>query len=217
MKMLRVNLKRVAAALCAVVAMALTVQAQLTAQHAFAMAPREVFPMLSNLTRLDMIDYYASGARTSSTNLLGGRSRIEHASPVQLRVKMSDVSTYTITILPSGRDSVIALTAEILTPVPDGYLTLYDSSWKPLATKRFKVPGLKDWVLPSGRKVMDDIENQVPFVPVTYTLDPETLILTLTQNVGDLIPAEEYAKVKDYLRAELRYRWTGSKMTLIKD
>lgn len=191
--------------------------AQLTASRAFAAAPRQVFPMLTDLTRLDMIDYYASGTRTASRNLLEGESRIEDMSPMQMKIKMSDVSTYTITILPAGRDSVIALTADILTPVSDGYLALYDRDWERLDEKRFKAPHLEEWLKPSARKAMDDIENLIPFVPATYTIDPATGTLTLTQNVAGLIPAEEYDKVKSYLRPSLSYRWNGAKMSLIKD
>lgn len=173
--------------------------------------------MLTDLTRLDMIDYYASGTHTASRNLLEGESRILEMSPMQMKVKMSDVSTYTITILPAGRDSVIAVTADILTPVSDGYLTLYSRDWEPLGEKRFQAPHLVEWLKPSARKEMTDIENIIPFVPATYTIDPSTQTLTLTQNVADLIPSDDYDKVKAYMRPVLRYRWTGSKMSPIKD
>lgn len=202
---------------CAMLVVPMAVSAQLTASKAFADAPREVFPMLTDLTRLDMIDYYASGTRTASRNLLDGESRIEEMSPVQMKVKMSDVSTYTITILPAGRDSVIAVAAEILTPVPDGYLVLYDRDWTPLDAKKFVAPTIDNWLLPSAKKIMADIENAVPFIPATYTIDPSAMVLTVTQNVSSLIPAEDYDKVKDYLRPVLRYRWTGSKMSPLKD
>lgn len=195
----------------------LSAHARLTASHAFATAPRQVFPMLTDLTRLDMIDYYASGTHTASRNLLEGESRILEMSPMQMKVKMSDVSTYTITILPAGRDSVIAVTADILTPVSDGYLTLYSRDWEPLGEKLFRPPHLVEWLKPSARKDMTDIENIIPFVPATYTIDPSTQTLTLTQNVAPLIPAEDYDKIKEYMRPSLRYRWTGSKMSPVKE
>lgn len=203
--------------LCAMAVAVPAVHAQLTASRAFASAPRQVFPMLSDLTRLDMIDYYASGTRTASRNLLEGESRIEDMSPMQMKVRMSDVSTYTITILPAGRDSVIAVTADMLTPVSDGYLTLYDHDWEPLDGKCFMAPRLAEWLRPSARKVMEDIENLIPFVPATYTIDPASRTLTLTQNLAGLIPAEDYEKVKEYVRPSLTYRWTGSKMSRAKD
>lgn len=203
--------------LCALVLAPLSGVAQLTASRAFASAPRQVFPMLTDLTRLDMIDYYASGTHTASRNLLEGESRIEEMSPMQMKIKMSDVSTYTITILPAGRDSVIAVTADILTPVSDGYLTLYNRDWERLDERRFQPPHLREWLRPSARKAMDDIENLIPFVPATYSIDPATGTLTLTQNVAGLIPAEEYGKVEAYLRPSLSYRWNGTKMSLVKD
>lgn len=211
------RLLRLLTALCVIALAPLSGYAQLTASRAFAAVPRQVFPMLTDLTRLDMIDYYASGTRTASRNLLGGESRIEEMSPMQMRIKMSDVSTYTITILPAGRDSVIAVTADILTPVSDGYLVMYNRDWERLDEKRFKAPHLVEWLKPSARKAMEDIENLIPFVPATYTIDPATVTLTLTQNVADLIPAEEYDKVKAYLRPSLSYRWTGTRMSLVKD
>lgn len=215
--MVRDRAIRLLMALCVMALTTVCAHAQLTASRAFATAPRQVFPMLTDLTRLDMIDYYASGTRTASRNLLEGESRIEEMSPMQMKVKMSDVSTYTITILPAGRDSVIAVTADILTPVSDGYLTLYNRDWEQLDEKRFKAPHLVEWLKPTARKAMEDIENLIPFVPATYAIDPATGRLTLTQNVAGLIPAEEYDKVKEYLRPSLSYRWTGSKMSPVKN
>lgn len=191
-------------------------RAQLSASKAFADAPREVFPLLTDMTRLDMIDYYASGARTASRNVLDGESRIEEMSPLKMKIKMSDVSEYAIVILPFKRDTVIAVVSTVMIPMPDSRLAFYGSDWEPSEKNRFTEPGLSQWLLPSAKEVRADVENAIPFVPATYSLDAATGELTLSHNLKDLLPEADYEFVKDYVRPSLLYRWNGSRMVPVK-
>ncbi len=189
---------------------------ELTASGAFADAPRTVFPLLDRNTRLDMIDYFASGATTASRNNLGGESRVEEMSPTHIKVKMTDVSSYTLSLLPAGRDTLIAVVATVLTPAPDGGITFYDRDWRELTPPRFTAPGLDDWLLPSAKKERADLENLIPFVSADYSLNASTSTLVVTNTLEALLTAEDYDKVKAYVRPSLTYRWDGKKMKPLK-
>lgn len=191
-------------------------KAQMSVSKAFAEAPRELFPLLTDMTRLDMIDYYASGTRTASRNVLEGESRIEEMSPLKMKIKMSDVSEYVIAILPSKRDTVIAVVSTVMIPMPDSRLAFYNSDWEPSEKNRFTEPGLSQWLLPSAKAVRADVENAIPFVPATYSVDAATGELTVTHNLKDLLPEADYEFVKNYVRPALSYRWDGSRMKLVK-
>lgn len=193
-----------------------SLKAQMSASKAFAEAPRELFPLLTDMTRLDMIDYYASGTRTASRNVLEGESRIEEMSPLKMKIKMSDVSEYVIAILPSKRDTVIAVVSTVMIPMPDSRLAFYSSDWEPSEKNRFTDPGLSQWLLPSAKAVRADVENAIPFVPATYSVDAATGELTVTHNLKDLLPEADYEFVKNYVRPALSYRWDGSRMKLVK-
>lgn len=191
-------------------------RAQLSASKAFADAPREVFPLLTDMTRLDMIDYYSSGTRTASRNVLDGESRIEEMSPMRMKIKMSDVSEYVIALLPAKRDTLIAVVSTVMIPMPDSRLAFYSSDWEPSEKNRFTEPGLSQWLLPEAKGVRADVENAIPFVPATYSLDTDTGELTVTHNLKELLPEADYEFVKDLVRPSLRYRWNGSRMVLVK-
>lgn len=191
--------------------------ASLTASKAFADAPREVFPLLTEMTRLDMIDYFASGARTASRNVLDGESRIEEMTPAVLKVSMSDVSDYELAILPAKGDTIIALIATVMTPVPDSRLTFYTDGWEISEKPRFTEPTLREWLLPSAKGIIDDIENAIPFVPATYRIDTASQELTITNNLKELLPEADYNLVKNHVKPSLRYKWNGSRMVLKKD
>ncbi len=190
--------------------------AQLTAKQAFKNAPRQVFPLLDELTRLDMLDYYESGSKTSSKNLSGGGCSIMELSTNQLKLRMTDVSTYSINTVKSKGDSVIIVIATLKIPAEDSYISFYDKDWTPLTGKRFVPPTLKQWMSTDAKPLMEDIENAVPFVSCRYDFEPETGLLTLTPTLKELIGVEGYGLVEKYLKPQILYRWDGKKMKMVK-
>ncbi len=209
-------IKKIAAAGLLALAATLNIQAQYNAGQAFIEAPREVFPLVNTMTRMDMIDYFESGSQTPSNNVMDGKSRITEMSPTQLKAELSPVSSYSLTLLPAGRDTIVAVIQTLSVPFLDSSIQFYDEQWDTLDKKKpFNSPTLADWLLPVAKGNEKDIENVIDFIPAVYTLDSNGH-LTLTHSLKDMLVEEDYDKIKEYIRPSLSYQWKGGKMVMLK-
>lgn len=196
---------------------ALTGMAQTSAADLFTSAPQNVFPLLDQNTRLDMVDYYKNGMSTPSQNSLDGRSLITEMTPASLTVKMTDSSAMQIVELKGSKGSVVALISTVATPGLDSNIKFFDSDWKPLPTESYFVkPGWKEWLTDSGRQNQDEVTMQVPFMLASYRIDPESGTLTLTNNLSHFLDKALYDDLSTYLRPQLVYLWNGKNYTLQK-
>lgn len=196
---------------------ALTGMAQTSAADLFTSAPQNVFPLLDQNTRLDMVDYYKNGMSTPSQNSLDGRSLITEMTPASLTVKMTDSSAMQIMELKGSKGSVVALISTVATPGLDSNIKFFDSDWKPLPTESYFVkPGWKEWLTDSGRQNQDEVTMQVPFMLASYRIDPESGTLTLTNNLSHFLDKALYDDLSTYLRPQLVYLWNGKNYTLQK-
>lgn len=196
---------------------ALTGMAQTSAADLFTSAPQNVFPLLDQNTRLDMVDYYKNGMSTPSQNSLDGRSLITEMTPASLTVKMTDSSAMQIVELKGPKGSVVALISTVATLGLDSNIKFFDSDWKPLPTESFFVkPGWKEWLTDSGRQNQDEVTMQVPFMLASYRIDPESGTLTLTNNLSHFLDKALYDDLSSYLRPQLVYLWNGKNYTLQK-
>lgn len=196
---------------------ALTGMAQTSAADLFTSAPQNVFPLLDQNTRLDMVDYYKNGMSTPSQNSLDGRSLITEMSPASLTVKMTDSSAMQIMELKGSKGTVVALISTVATPGLDSNIKFFDSDWKPLPTESYFVkPGWKEWLTDSGRQNQDEVTMQVPFMLASYRIDPESGTLTLTNNLSHFLDKALYDDLSSYLRPQLVYLWNGKNYTLQK-
>lgn len=189
--------------------------AQLTAAKAFNEAPQSVFPLLDRNTRLDMIDYFNAGLKHESVNALDGGSIITALSPESMTIKMTDASRVQLFVVPAKNDTVIGVITTVATPVADSQLKLYSRRWKPLdPRKSFVAPLLADWMIDRGRQA--EVEIEVPFMLVGYEFDPATATLTLVNNLGGFLSDDLFARLSPLMHKQLRYRWDGSRFTLMK-
>ena len=108
-----------AIAACALTALPL--RSEFTAAKAFVTAPQTVLPLLDSTTRLDMLDYHASGMDVKSTNVLRGKSGVKSLSPQAIEIDMTEVSDYLIAVLPpkSGTDTLVAVITTMDVPERD--------------------------------------------------------------------------------------------------
>ena len=91
----------------------------ITPEEAFTSAPAEVFPLLDRNSRLDMLDYFHSGLDTPTANRLDGRSAVTGLSSGSLSVRLSDVSTAQLVVLPSRGDTIVAVVTTMNVPAKD--------------------------------------------------------------------------------------------------
>ncbi len=209
-------IRRIATAALLALAATITIHAQFNAGQAFIEAPREVFPLVNAMTRMDMIDYFESGSQTPSNNVMDGKSRITEMSPTMLKADLSSVSSYTLALLPAGSDTIIAVIQTLSVPFADSSIQFYDDQWDALAPKKqFTSPTLADWLLPTAKGHEKDIENVIDFIPAAYVLDSNGH-LTLTHSLKDMLVEDDYDIVKEYIRPSLSYQWKGGKMVMLK-
>lgn len=197
-------------------ACAISATAQSPAADAFVSAPVAVFPLLDKNTRLDMIDYFNSGSSTPSTNSLRGQSHITSLSPMDLRISMTESTSYQIAILPTSDDSITVLIETIAMPARDSRISFYDSNWNQLTGKQFIAPALRDWLTDAGKKDIETVEMIVPFLIVGYEYDAEKKTLLLTNNINDFVSKEFIEQIDSYFLPTLTYRWDGKKFSLVK-
>ncbi len=205
--------------LSSIIALLLMSQAMaFDASEAFISAPANVFPLLDHNTRLDMVDYFNSGSTTASTNSLSGKSRITALSPEKVDIDMSDASDYSVFTLPDGKgSSSIGLISTVATPVADSNLKVFTSDWSSdVTSKSFTPPVLSDWLTPEGKKNIDEVESIVPFMATSYSFDPASGTLTVTNNTESFLTSDVYDTVRDYLLNTLTYKWDGKRFTLRK-
>lgn len=210
------TLKALALTILGLCASTVSVHAQLNATNAFASAPQSVFPLLDKNTRLDMIDYFASGSDTPSRNKLDGSSRISELDDYNVKIKMTDASDYQLAILPAGSDSIIAVISTVATPAHDSHISFYDRTWKKLPDTYFTPPAISDWLNADGKKSPDMVTTMVPFMLAEYVYDPKTKLLTLTNNLGEFMSEDTESMVLPYLLPALEYKWDGKKFNKVK-
>lgn len=185
--------------------------ARLTARQAFTEAPQSVFPLLNLDARLDMIDYFESGMANTSKNAMEGQSRITAMTPDKVSISMSEASDYELCLLPTADgDTAIAVIATVATPAPDSRMSVYSKDWsKNLTSGAFSKPVLSDWLSEEGKERAAEVEGLVPFLLISYSYDPASGVLTLTNNTGRFLSSDIYEIVKPCLKGSITYKWNG--------
>lgn len=200
-----------------IIALSATQLSAATAARMFADAPRAIFPLLDRNTRLDMLDYFNSGLRNESKNMLDGGSAITALSDTAISVSVTDASSVSLILLPTPADTLVAVISTVNTPAPDSKISIYSSDWKQIPTaKLFKVPGLDNWLTAEGKKNSTQVQTLVPFMLVAYDIDPKTLTLTLTNNTPQFLSDDVAETVRPYFHHTLTYVWNGKRFTLPK-
>ncbi len=185
----------------------------LSAAGVFTSAPSEIFPLLDRNARLDMYDYFTGGFENSTANSLKGESRITAMSPMAMSIDMTPASTCEISLLPTaGGDTIVALITTVRTPVPDSHINFYDRKWTELSVKKYiSLPNLNDWLTNTGNKAFATVAETIPFLLTSFTYNPDTKCLTLTDHTGEFLSEDDYEIVKPYLREKITYVWNGKK------
>ena len=112
---------------------ALTGMAQTSAADLFTSAPQNVFPLLDQNTRLDMVDYYQNEpCALPRRTLSSGRSLITEMTPASLTVKMTDSSAMQSTGAERLQRDLWPFCSTV-SPHPglDSNIKFFDSDWKP--------------------------------------------------------------------------------------
>ena len=97
--------------------------------------------------------------------------------------------------------------------MPDSRIAFYDTNWKLLNKKQiFAEPTLNDFIMPGTNKdALGTINDIVKFPIISYDIAADDASTTITAhlNLEQFLSADDWAKVKPYLRQSLTYRRQG--------
>ena len=185
--------------------------AEPTAADYFYRAPVDIASGLSEISRLDMVDYFNHGSSVKNENRLGQKVGLKSLSDEMIVWQDDDSVMTALAVIPAMKgDTVIVVVRTVSTPLADSELTAYDQNWHCLASKILPQPALKDWLTTADRTSVARVEDAVPFMLVTADYDPASKEIILTNRTDAYFAASDTPDALGLLKKELRYRWSGS-------
>ena len=190
-----------------------------TIRDFFVNEPGEVFTLLSDNARMDMLDYYDAGQPGNAGNNMGGLSVLQKADSDYISVRMSESSLTEMFLIVNKKDTAIFVISTCLLPAADSQVRAFDTNWTALESEKFfKEPVMSDFiVIPDGeKKKKKDVETMIEFPIISYSYNPLTKELVAKQNLKDYMTVEGYDEVSPYLVDSLVYVLKGKKFSLKK-
>ncbi len=199
-------MKRFLFGLC-LVAMPVTMMAQQVSKMWVNM-PTSIAGSLEKSTRQELLDLKEMKKKAVISGPLGEECSIDTLTADYLSVRLSDVSTLQMKMLPtSSGDSLLCLVQTYAGPLPESSISFYTSDWKALP-------------MPSMHLDVDlqrpDTMTQDDFSKLQALFDPKLISFTLSPSNKDLVVAlspviiseEEKAHVKA-LTLQRKLNWNG--------
>ena len=199
-------MKRFLFGLC-LVAMPVTMMAQ-QVRKMWVNMPTSIAGSLEKSTRQELLDLKEMKKKAVISGPLGEECSIDTLTADYLSVRLSDVSTLQMKMLPtSSGDSLLCLVQTYAGPLPESSISFYTSDWKALP-------------MPSMHLDVDlqrpDTMTQDDFSKLQALFDPKLISFTLSPSNKDLVVAlspviiseEEKAHVKA-LTLQGKLNWNG--------
>ncbi len=199
-------MKRFLFGLC-LVAMPVTMMAQ-QVRNMWVNMPTSIAGSLEKSTRQELLDLKEMKKKAVISGPLGEECSIDTLTADYLSVRLSDVSTLQMKMLPtSSGDSLLCLVQTYAGPLPESSISFYTSDWKALP-------------MPSMHLDVDlqrpDTMTQDDFSKLQALFDPKLISFTLSPSNKDLVVAlspviiseEEKAHVKA-LTLQRKLNWNG--------
>ena len=189
----------------------------ISARRAFINFDIDHLELIDNETRLTMLNYYDIDSIPKFANGLKGASQLQKLTRDFLDLRLTDVSTLQLKVLPIGNGNEILMSLYTIGDPGDMQETeikFFDSNLKELDKKRFfSEPALSSFFkFPAGSKMnMKEIEKIIPFYSVSYSVGPDSNDLTCKLKLGDSMNVEDAKLVNLYLQPGIVMKWDGKK------
>lgn len=184
-----------------------------TAADFFIKAPFDVASQLTEMSRLDMIDYFTNGSAVKSENRLSRKVGLLSLSDDQVAWQDEDSVKTTLTVLPINKsakaDTLLVVISTVNGLIPDSEVRYFNKNWQTISRKDLPNPQLKDWLSVTDKKAIAEVEQTLPFILSTAEYDGATNTLVITNRTADYYPANEQPEAVGKLKRELRYDWNG--------
>lgn len=181
----------------------------------FAHVPPAVLDLLDQTSRLDLLDLYNHGMEARAENIYGGQSQMTEKTASSLTLRLTDVSTWQLRLLPDGRDTLIACIHSVTAGATGSQLKLYNRHWQrvnnavpsPALALFLKAPSptLSATTLSIARTMLRS-------APVQMKWEKTRNLLVCTISTESL-PDEDQQRVAPCLRP-LHYLWEGGRFVL---
>lgn len=170
----------------------------------------QAIPMLSNNTRLDMVDYFESGLPHTSANDMGGEARITKIDPENVHFEITSETPCQLTMLTAQSDTVLMVIETVMLPQADSHISFYDKNWNELHRNAFTEPKLADWLTTAGAAERDEVERWLPFM--LWQADYNAGVLTLTNTLNKYyVSPDDITNLEKWIRPQLTYTYRGKK------
>ncbi len=183
----------------------------------FTSAPDSIFPLLTEKSRRDMLDFYNNHMEAKVRNRFNDYARLDTLTDSYLRLTLSKSSTAELKLLRTADSvDVVCLIQTASGPVRDSRVTFYNTAWQRLYWLELPQPATRDFFAQSPDSVaraMDFAQRSVDDLRlVEVTASPSEPVFTLVLSVDEL-SRDEKKLARRFLRP-LRYRWTGNEFAL---
>lgn len=170
----------------------------------------QAIALLSNNTRMDMVDYYENGMPNISANDMGGSARITKMDNSSVCYEITTETPCQFAMLTAQSDTVLMVIETVLLPQADSHISFYDKNWKPLKRNVFSEPKLADWLTAEGTKDCEDVELWLPFMTWEATYDGGVLTLRNTLDKYYAVD-EDFKKLERWIKPQISYTYSGKK------
>ena len=205
----------IALLLCATITEARTIQ------DFFISEPGNLFPLVSQSTRMDMVDYSNEGRLVEVKNALGDGTRFNKVTDNYVSVRTSSSSTVELLLLPiSKKDSIIVAVSTVALPAKDSRIEFFTTGWGQYNTKSFiKEPTMKDFiVIPKGDKTKKEtVLEAIDFPIISYSIDPENNKLIARHGLKEYMGKDAYEKIAPYLKDNIELNFKSGRFTSDKN
>ena len=172
----------------------------------FAYMPQRVLPILDKTSRLDMIDLYNNAMVAKAENVYGGMSEMKHKSDFYLSIRLTDVSTWQMRIIPMAHDTLIVCAHSLSANGTSTTLSYYKEDWH--SVKRdIPMPTQSQFVLPNTTTLsasrLQKLKSVAHMLPIKATLDEKLPIVTFELSM-EALPSDERDDLK-LITQSLRY------------
>ena len=172
----------------------------------FLNVPDEIFPLLSNNDRADLVDYIEAGMTAKVTNRLDGTTVLHELESDYLRLATTASSEVQLKLLPFQNDTVICMIKTIKAEAADSGIRFYDKEWNILDGDRmFRFPSIPEFFTSAVNEYVDKCD--IYLVSLTLSATDNTLVAEYT--MPTYMSVDDAKKVKPLLR-KMVYKWNGS-------
>ncbi|MDE7380507.1 MAG: DUF3256 family protein, partial [Muribaculaceae bacterium] len=176
-----------------------------------------VLNLLKKSTRISMLHYFDADSIWKAPNAMEGVSELITVRPDYLKVRITDVSTLQIKLLPFRSGQLVMTIYNIgKEPGGDSDIRFYNSELQEIPSDKFiKMPQLKDFFdIPKGSlTTMKEIQGMLPFYTTIFNADADSTTLEAEITVGEYVSTDDYNILKLFMRPRLKYTWNGKKFT----